>query len=161
MALAAIGMTSVPVRGNPSLDAGDLSRWRTAHAGLRWGVSTLLQAVEADTIPREHRRGIRAVLAGTESNWMGSACWRIRMVNGVLIEAFRGTERPSGDFIVACKICRIRDVAAKRGGRCETCATYKARRGGERPTELDAAVRDAPIQAKARRLARNEGWGAA
>ena len=161
VALAAIGMRTVPARGAPAVDAGDLARWRRAHAGLRWGLSQLLTAVEQGTVPQEHARALRAVLVGPIGNWMGSACWRLRMANDVLGEAFRGTERPSGDFVAPCKICRVRDVKAKAGGRCWTCATYRARNGFERPRSLDKDHLSDSKAAKERREARGEGWGAA
>lgn len=60
-----------------------------------------------------------------------------------------------------CRVCGIRPRADRKGGRCSTCAQWRARNGYERPTSIDEDELGASLAAAARRRARGEGWGVA
>lgn len=101
-----------------------------------------------------HRTQVRRAL--TAARHRTDAAWR------TLTAAFqRGTVDPDTQAVgePPCRVCGVRPRAPKAGGRCNTCATWKARNGFERPRHLDG--HDEARAAAQRRRNRGQGYGEA
>lgn len=134
---------------------------------------TDLHAMQAAARLSQHRaRTIRRLIAGLDPRRQPGGLERpildahakTRSTRGLLAGALdRGPAttdtEPNPDM---CRVCGIRPIAPRKARRCTTCHQWYYRHGKrERPTALDQADVDAARQAKARRRARGDGYGAA
>lgn len=110
----------------------------------------LLEHTDTHIRRADIRRAVRAAAHEVDQAW-----WKL--TGAFQIGAANPDTHATGEPM--CRICEIRPRAEKTGGRCNTCATWRARNKTERPKKLDG-VREAH-DAKHRRAARGEGWGTA
>lgn len=113
--------------------------------------------VTADAMGLATRPQLRAVNRAVFSR-RDSARWHVDAAVRGLWDALNvGPIETKGEPM--CRICGIRALAEKKGGRCHTCDSWKTIHGVERPTSLDADHLAAPRAAAQRRRERGEGMG--
>lgn len=142
-----LGVKPLPVRLNPS-PVAPLATVLLCASGIRWRLLTLRDMDVTDAQRRRLRPKVKHVrtLLDTSVRNLSKA-----LSKGKAVEA-TGEKR--------CGTCEIRP-RRDRGKECETCHKWRQRNKQPRPKSLDKDVVELAQQAKARREARGEGWGAA